>query len=304
MGFVFGMYAGRTWSIPYITKRNEWSIGICVGDSPVGLKSLPGNPVLTARDVTDVPAYFVADPFMVTRESKWFMFFEVLNARSKNGEIGLATSDDGLKWIYRQIIIAEPFHLSYPYVFEWDNEYYMIPESSQDYSVRLYKALDFPAHWSYVGNLLYGRNFKDSSVVYYQDKWWMFTCDRRDYLLLYYSDDLLGPWIEHPASPIVRGNAGAARPAGRVIIFDGKIIRYVQEGSPANGFRVHAFEITDLTVLTYQDRPFAENPILTASNDKWSEKGGHTIDPLEIAQGRWIACVDYLRESIVIGLKH
>ena len=31
------------------------------------------------------------------------------------------------------------------YVFKWKNEYYMIPETYQASSVRLYKAIDFPA---------------------------------------------------------------------------------------------------------------------------------------------------------------
>jgi hypothetical protein len=37
----------------------------------------------------------------------------------QEGEIGLATSEDGLKWDYKQVVLNEPFHLSYPYVFEW-----------------------------------------------------------------------------------------------------------------------------------------------------------------------------------------
>src|SRR5690348_4223243 len=104
-----------------------WSIGIYAGKSPLDLAPAPGvrNPVLSARDVTDIPARFVADPFMLQANGLWHMFFEVLNHGSGLGEIGLATSHDALTWQYRQIVLTEPFHLSYPYVFQWNNDFYM-----------------------------------------------------------------------------------------------------------------------------------------------------------------------------------
>ena len=64
-----------------------WSIGIYTGDSPYHLSSAQiSNPVLTAESVTDIPAAFVADPFIL----KGHMFFEVLRDDSPKGEIGLA----------------------------------------------------------------------------------------------------------------------------------------------------------------------------------------------------------------------
>ncbi len=99
-----------------------WSIGIYLGKSPFTLSSSESisNPVLTRASVSDVAAEFVADPFMVQRDGLWYMFFEVLNRDAARGQIGLAVSDDGLKWTYQQIVLTEPFHLSYPYLFEWD----------------------------------------------------------------------------------------------------------------------------------------------------------------------------------------
>src|SRR5687767_8104954 len=100
-------------------QRNAiWSIGIYSGESPFHLRPADGshNPVLTRQNVSDVPACFVADPFMLQVRGTWHMFFEVMNSRSGRGEIGWATSEDALKWKYRQIVLREPFHLSYPYV--------------------------------------------------------------------------------------------------------------------------------------------------------------------------------------------
>src|SRR5215471_15310209 len=79
-----------------------WSIGIYSGRSPFELSSAASNPVLSAGDVTDVPARFVADPFMIKVDGLWHMFFEVLNNQNDRGEIGMAVSRDGLGWQYQQ----------------------------------------------------------------------------------------------------------------------------------------------------------------------------------------------------------
>src|SRR5262249_31617477 len=86
-----------------------FAIGMCAGESPLRLQPLPevANPVLTHRDVTDIPATFVADPFMVQDNGQWYLFFEVMNARSGQGEIALATSPDGVRWKYQQIVLVE-----------------------------------------------------------------------------------------------------------------------------------------------------------------------------------------------------
>lgn len=279
----------------FIRRQHNWSIAIYTGVSPFNLSDPDQDRsiVLSAKDVTDVVAEFVADPFMVQENSKWYMFFEVLNARTQKGDIGLATSDNGFDWNYQQIVMDEPFHLSYPYVFKWNDTYYMIPESYQTNSVRLYQAVGFPTKWSLVKTLLDGNDFVDSSVVHYQDKWWLFTSPRKgDTLYLYYADDLIGEWIEHPMSPIIQENLHIARSGGRVIVFNGKVFRYAQDGQPTYGNQVIAFEITELTTTSYQEQPVPENPIIKAGKSGWNRAGMHTVDPWQIDKENWIACVD------------
>jgi hypothetical protein len=287
----------RLGAVPYVTREKRWSIGIYTGPSPFKLHAPRTvlNPVLSARDVSDVPAKFVADPFMIKKDSTWYMFFEVLNANSRRGEIGFATSSDALHWSYGRIVLAEPFHLSYPYVFTFENQYYMIPESGEARSVRLYKSEEFPTKWAFAGTLLAGSAFVDSSVVRYQDKWFLFTDARpyvNDTLGLYYADTLAGPWHEHPKSPIVANAPHTSRPAGRVLTANGKLFRYAQDDSPSYGTQVFAFEITDLTTTTYQERPVSESPILGRGGDGWNAKGMHHVDAHQVDENAWIACVD------------
>jgi hypothetical protein len=279
-------------------KKERWSIGIYTGISP--LKFRPPkyvmNPVLSRGDITDVHAGFVADPFMVRVKSNWYLFFEVLNQQTCRGEIGLAISQDTIHWTYQKIVLAELFHLSYPYIFEWLNEYYMIPESSESGSVRLYKASVFPTQWSFVGNLLNGPTFLDPSIFRHADKWWLFAETnpehRFDTLRLYYADELLGPWIEHPRSPIVNGNAHIARPGGRVVNNKGRIIRYAQDCQPEYGMQVRAFEILELSPECYQECEVESGLVLSPNGQGWNAAGMHHVDPHQSIDGTWIACVD------------
>jgi hypothetical protein len=266
-------------------EKENWCIGIYTGNSPLSLSPHPGaiNPVLTAKDVTDVEADFVADPFMIREEQKWYMFFEILDRRDELGKIGLAISHDGLHWNYEKIILEEPFHLSYPYIFKWEDEYYMIPETYQTNSIRLYKATNFPTGWKLVEVLAHDRSYVDASIFYYQNRWWMFSSEtENDRLYLHYSEQLLGPWVEHPQSPVVQGGEKIARPAGRVINFENRLFRYTQDCRECYGKQVYAFEITELTLDSYQDQEVQENPILQPSHDGWNRTGMHTVDPHQI----------------------
>ncbi|MFC2164540.1 hypothetical protein ACFLT2_06030 [Acidobacteriota bacterium] len=280
--------------------QNEiWSIGIYEGDSPFSFSDVPGiaNPVLTAQDVSDAEAVFVADPFMIREEGTWYMFFEVFNKKSHHGDIGMATSDDGRRWAYQQIVLDEPFHLSYPYVFKWNNEFYIIPESHESGGLQLYKAVNFPFDWACLGTLVKG-DFVDPSILFRNQKIWLFTetnPEGNDRLCLYYADSLMGPWISHPKNPLIDGDANIARPGGRIIWVDGQVIRFAQDDDPTYGNRVRAFEITELTTESYKERELLMNPPLKGSSSGWNADGMHHIDLHQLEKGRWIACVDGCR---------
>jgi hypothetical protein len=278
------------------TEYDVWSIGIYTGVSPLRLypSRKTSNPVLAPADVSDVPAAFVADPFMLRSNGSWYMFFEVMNSSSDKGEIGLAESHDGYSWVYRQIVLDEPFHLSYPYVFEWGGKYYMVPETLAQAAVSLYVADPFPTTWRFVRKLI-DRECADPSVFYYKKRWWLFACTRpeqHDTLALYFADELFGPWVEHPCSPVVENDERTARPGGRVLVVDGRVIRFTQDCYPMYGSRVRAFEISELSPTRYSEREITQRPILKGSGKGWNRSGMHTVDSHMLQDGRWIACVD------------
>jgi hypothetical protein len=219
------------------------------------------------------------------------MFFEVLKADTARGEIALAISEDGYRFSYKQIVLREPFHLSYPYVFKWEDQYYMIPESHQASSVRLYRAAAFPIKWSYVCDLLQ-RKLLDSSIFRWGEKWWLFASDFRDGLHLFYAADLRGPWTEHSKSPLIVGNRQITRCAGRVLCAGGRVIRFTQDCKGIYGNQVRAFEVTHLSMAEYREKQLQKASIVKGTAIGWNAFGMHHVDAHESEAGQWIAAVD------------
>lgn len=266
-------------------------------------------PVLAAASVTDCAAEFVADPFLTRDEGgTWHMLFEVYTpwpvgagAAPTRGVIGAASSRDLAHWDYRRVVLAEDFHLSYPYVFRRRGEYFMVPESYQAKEVRLYRAVDFPDRWEPVAVLLRGEYLVDSSPFQHDGRWWMFVdaspTPTHDTLRLFLADDLFGPWREHPASPLIQGDPTRARPAGRVLVTDGRILRPAQNCVPEYGSAVRAFEVTELSTERYAEREVEQSPILRGSGQGWNADGMHQLDAQRLADGTWIAAVDGWRSA-------
>ena len=273
-------------------EHGPWSIGIYEGKTPFKLKPAHGvsNPVLTGKNCGD--ATFVADPFMVRKDGKYYMFFERVGKDSHQGDIAYAESPDGRSWKYKKVIIDEDFHLSYPNAFEWKGEYYIILEGHQDLSVRLYKAESFPTKWRMVKKILSGYSFVDPSIFRYNNKWWLFlTTPASNILNLYYADDLMGKWKRHPMNPLVKFNKHISRPGGRVIIYKGKPYRFAQDDKPFYGVGIYAFEITEITEKTYKEKPVSSKHILSGSGHGWNSVGMHHIDLHKLGD-KWIAVVD------------
>jgi hypothetical protein len=164
--------------------------------------------------------------------------------------------------------------------------------------------VDFPTQWSFIGTLLGGQEFVDASIFHLEGTWWLLAGHgtrphRADVLRLFHAPELPGPWVEHQASPIVTGNPHIARPAGRVLVLDGRVYRFAQDCYPHYGTQVRGFEITELTTRSYCEQEVPENPVLAASGTGWNASGMHHVDAHPEQNGAWIACVDgYFRQRI------
>lgn len=261
------------------------------------------NPVLTAEDITDVNAEFVADPFIMQDSGSWYMFLEILDIDTDKGVIGLATSENGIQWSYDQVVLSESIHLSFPQVFEHDGDRYMIPETGEACEVRIYKANNFPYDWVHVATPLQGKPFVDPTVFHYKNKWWMFVSESTSSpnygnCYLYYSDDLFTGWVEHPMSPIISKDQSKSRSAGRSFVFDtNRVIRLSMKNDVRYGQRIRAFEVDILNETNYSEHELAESPLLGESGKGWNADGMHQLDPWWVGD-KWICAVDGDTERI------
>lgn len=106
--------------------------------------------------------YWLADTLLFQRKEKLYLFVEAFDKNKKTGRIGVLEFD-GVSFGNFRIVLEKDYHLSYPYVFEFNDEIYMIPESSENKSVELYRAVEFPDKWEFDCKLLSG-NFVDSTL--------------------------------------------------------------------------------------------------------------------------------------------
>jgi hypothetical protein len=204
---------------------------------------------------------FWADPHVVRLDGKYYVFIEeFLNAKNK-GHISVIELDEFGNWSAPVKILEKDYHLSYPFVFEWDDKFYMVPESHENKSIDLYECVEFPYKWNFKQCLMQNVSAVDTTLVHYSDKWWLFTAMAENEavtpnveLFLFYTDDLFrGKWRAHQQNPII-SDMKSARPAGSLFIQAGKLFRPSQDCSKAYGYGFDLNEIEVLTETEYRER--------------------------------------------------
>jgi len=290
---VTGCFSAPPILTTHLRAPHNWSIGILRGTTLDSLEESPecANPVFTKRDVVGPESEFVADPFLIKEGSRWNLFFELFNKLTNKGEIGLAQSADLCSWQYKGVVLAEPFHLSFPFVFKVGASYYMVPESRQASAIRLYQAKSFPNEWVFKRELLSGQ-YSDPTPVFFNGRWWIFANQAPYTLMIFSSPTLRGPFIPHPLNPIYRDDPSKARPAGRPVVVDGHLIRFVQDNRHGYGKRVRAMRVTRLTTTEFDEEALSSEPLLTGSGVGWNSFGMHHISPVQLPNLSWVVAVD------------
>jgi hypothetical protein len=272
--------------------ESKWSIAVYRGTTPFTLRPCGEDvPVLSPESVTDIKCKTVADPFLLRRDGVWYLFFEAWNGDAGRGEIGCATSADGMSWQYGGIVLRESFHLSYPHVFAHEGAVYMVPETRQKGSIRLYAATRFPDQWTLASVLAQG-DYADSTLFLHEGKWRMFAQRGLDEMRVFQSANLESGWSEHPGNPFWAANRTYCRPGGRILNFDGAWYRFAQDGLVSYGNNLRALRIEQMSDEIFEEREIAASPILRASRRGWNALGMHHLDAVEIAQGEWLGVVD------------
>ena len=286
---------------PRIEKQDDWSIATWISQSPLDVSGVPAKPNLTRWQVTDVKAGFIADPFLFRQADRYHLFFEVLNRKTKKGEIGHAESLDGLAWRYSQIVLREEFHLSYPFVFEFEGVIYLMPECSESGVQHLYAADEFPFRWRKIAPPIESA-LVDASLVRHEGLWWMFAgigSASDTTLNVFSASNPAGPWTPHPENPVRCRPERMCRPGGRPTVCDGRLLLFTQDCSRRYGYGLRACEVLQLDLAAYEERALSEDPLLVATGRGWNSHGTHHLDSLPLGGGTWLLATDGNHRSLL-----
>jgi hypothetical protein len=154
-------------------------------------------------------------------------------------------------------VLDEDRHLSYPFLFSFEDELYLVPESAASRRVDLYRCQSFPDRWTYVRTLIAGFPAADATLFAHEGRWWLFCSARQgparlnNSLLAFHADSpLSGRWLPHAHNPLVR-DYGGGRPGGRVFVDEqGRLLRPAQNAVPRYGYGLVLQQVQVLTPAT------------------------------------------------------
>ncbi len=245
----------------FFRPRETWLL--LAGKSAGGLVPdwTASRPIVPPRGV------YWADPMAVVRAGRVHVFVEEYVREVRRGRIVCLTIDEEGRVASHQVALEQPYHLSYPFLFEHRGETYMIPETASRRAVELYHCARWPDRWEFAGALMKDAYAVDATLLEHGGRWWLFVnlmtaagASSWDELHLFFSDDpLSSKWTPHPLNPVI-SDVRYARPAGRIFTFDGSLYRPSQDSSRRYGGALNLNRIETLT-----ERGYAESRAETIS---------------------------------------
>ena len=204
---------------------------------------------------------FWADPFIMEYSDDNYIFFENYSYKSKRGKISCGKIN-GNQLIDIKDALDLDYHLSYPFVFEFDDEIFMIPETSAKKRLEVYKCTSFPDKWELYSTAFEGQSIVDVNV--YKDEQnqnWLFfnkkfgkNCTNNDELFIYRFDDLNFNNIEsHTQNPVII-DSRKARNAGQIFNYMNNNFRPSQACMYGiYGYGLNINKIIKLTIDEYEE---------------------------------------------------
>lgn len=222
---------------------------------------------------------FLADPFGLWRAGRLHLFAEAYDYRTRHGVIDCLTLDDEFGVMERRTVLREPWHLSYPYVFETDGETWMLPEAARSGGLTLYRAAAFPDRWEPAARIALDVAAIDATPVRHEGLWWLFYSGGRDRaarmgaLHAAWAERLEGPW--HPLRPNpIRQDMAGGRPGGTPFTAEGQLCLPVQDCTRTYG---GAIRILRFNRLSPDGADTELGPRIAAPGNTAYREGMHTL---------------------------
>jgi len=244
-----------------------------------------------------IPPYncYYADPFCITtEEGKTYLFVEYMKRARGIGSIAVSELINGKFGSFKECI-KEPFHMSYPNVFIYENEYYMIPETNAANQLILYKATSFPYNWEKDTILAENVKWVDSSFYIEDGMFYLFVYSIETKKSFYYQIDMksksLLPLDETKYCIVDE------RPAGNAFTVGKQTYRAVQDCKNTYGERVYIYMKDEDT-----DKLYCETKIgsVETKNIELTPKLSHITKTHTFNRTNNIEVVDYLYNRFYI----
>lgn len=231
---------------------------------------------------------YYADPFVITTKKDTYIFFESYNYKAGKGHIEVVRKSKNFK--KAKVALEEPFHVSYPFVFEHDGEVYCIPETNDADRINLYRFDEKELKLEQECVLMEHIRAVDPTLIQYDGKWNLFFT-QKDFpsvkLYRYVAEDLKGPYLPHHANP-VKVDCADARMAGAFFELNGDLVRPAQECCRYYGTAVCLNRVQAFTSEEFRESQFDKIQPFTHSKYK---QGLHTLngnDKVTVFDGkRW-----------------
>lgn len=205
---------------------------------------------------------FIADPFVIKAKNKNYIFVEDYSFKNKKGFISCYEIDnDREKFLGK--VVEEDFHLSFPFLFRYEEKLYMCPETHEKNEIRIYECLEFPIKWQYLKTLKKNICAVDTLLFQKNSLWWLLTnTDNNNInsfseLSIFYSDEgpLTNNWKPHKKNPVIV-DANIARNGG--LILDNDLIYRVNQKV---GFNTYGREFDINLIKSINENDFIEEKI-------------------------------------------
>lgn len=245
---------------------------------------------------------FSADPFIFTdKNGNSNVIFEDYDYRERKGKISAVIINNSD--FNPSVVINKNFHLAFPFVFNYKDELFCIPESFENNQISLYKYNKTTQVFNYIKPLIENIEGVDPILFRHDKLWWLFFT-KKDLpsvnLYAYYSNEFDRIFKPHKNNP-VKIDIRSARSAGAPFIYNDNLCRPTQDCSKTYGEKININKIEKLTPFEFSEKII--HTIYPVQNSKFN-KGIHTIN----SNGKY-SVIDgkrfiFVKENFFYQLRH
>ncbi|HGY5133320.1 MAG: hypothetical protein E6997_05430 [Citrobacter sp.] len=218
---------------------------------------------------------FQADPFLIEKDDKLFVFYEAFSFRNSKGTLRCRILDRELVEI--DDVKLEGFddlmcHLSFPFLININDQLFMIPESSERKEVILFQSVEFPTRWKKIKVLISDTEVTDNIFLSMNETCYLMSTTMDNKIIIHSAEHLHGQWQR--ITPALKVSNHHHRGAGAPYLVDNKMYFLTQECTPETyGKSIYIKEL-----VTLNDANFDENLIEQINSSINHSDGVHTLN--------------------------